>query len=250
MRMRKPVSRACDACRRRKIKCTGCQPCPACSTSSLICTFRHEQRKGGNQGARATVLNALRNSAHSETSPNELSSPTNGEAWRERRDTDFLPSDLVNRCIEAYFHHLYPVVPFLTRDLLEHEANTLQTSQTVESRIFITAFCAYVVTFGPASSSSLAAYESNSSTTTLGQYLLDRTLSILPADRASSPSFQAVSISFFLYGAFAGLGNYRQGWFYLREAATLFMMCDRVADKLYSAKVVRRLFWVLLISER
>ena len=237
--MRKPVSRACDACRRRKIKCNGLQPCPACSTASIQCTFRHEHRKGGNQGVRAVVLNELRRSTHSGSEPSV--SPL------RERGPDFLTPDFINACIEAYFAHLYPVVPFLTREALEHEAQAEDTG----AKVFIASFCAYVVTYGPASSRSLAAYESNTEGPTLGQYLLDQAISILPADRASSPSYRVVLTSFFLYGTYAGLGNYRQGWFYLREAATLFMICEKPTENdLYSPVIVRRLFWILLISER
>lgn len=236
--MRKPVSRACDACRRRKIKCNGLQPCPACTSATLACTFRHEQRKGGNQGPRATVLNELRSTSSGSDVPNVL--PTNSFSAP--------PADLVNVCIETYLHKLYPIVPFLNRELLENEAQSMHHSK--ESRMFVSAFCAYVATFGPASEGSFTAYDDDMGAN-LGQSLLDQSLSMLPGNRASFPTYRSVFISFFLYGAYAGLGMYRQGWFYLREATTLFMMCEKGPDDdLYSSAVVRRLFWILLISER
>ncbi|KAF2202375.1 hypothetical protein GQ43DRAFT_313965 [Delitschia confertaspora ATCC 74209] len=231
--MRKPVSRACDACRRRKIKCNGLQPCPACSSASLICTFQEAQRKGGNQGARATVLNTIRDSQ------------TGGPA---QASTPFVSPGIIDACIEVYLRNLHQIVPFLNRELLEYEAR--QTDRSLESRIFITSFCAYVVTSGNAFKSFFLVADSDPEAK-LGQILVDQTLCILPPHRASSPTIRSVFVSFFLYGAFAGLGNYRQGWFYLREATTLFMMCGKAPDNnLYSQEVSRRLFWVLLISER
>lgn len=36
---RAKVTSACDACKRRKVKCTGTQPCDRCISSGVSCTF-------------------------------------------------------------------------------------------------------------------------------------------------------------------------------------------------------------------
>ncbi|KAL1306511.1 hypothetical protein AAFC00_005205 [Neodothiora populina] len=44
-RKRPRINRACAACRRRKIKCDGSQPCKACTTNELICSYDEDERR-------------------------------------------------------------------------------------------------------------------------------------------------------------------------------------------------------------
>lgn len=160
-----------------------------------------------------------------------------------------LETGAVDVCITAYLERIYPVVPFLTADILRTEA--LHSSTSLLSRQFIVSFCAYVVTFGKVLNE-VSLFSSHTSASDLGTQLLNAALRIQVPERVSTPTRQSVFISFFLYGSYAGLGNYRQGWFYLREATTLFMMQKSGEDGegWYSRDVYRCLFWVLVISER
>ena len=245
--MRKAVSQACDACRRRKIKCNGLQPCPGCISASLSCTFNIPQRRGGNRGARATVLNELRGIQRDETA-----SPQSPEAPPIQQHSPGTPvggleTIKIEACIDAYAERIYPVVPLLDPDTIRAEA--LHTSTSLLSRQFIVSFCAYVVTFGKILDESILS-SSHITEADLGKQLLDAALRIQNPERLSDPTHQSVFVSFFLYGAFAGLGNYRQAWFYLREATTLFMMQKGENSGWYGPKSHRCLFWVLVISER
>lgn len=256
---RKTVSHACDACRRRKIKCNGLQPCPGCISANLTCSFKIPQKRGGNRGARATVLNELRGSqglngievqsnAESPASPDvSLGTPSPYSPSTAGMGMG-LETITIEACIGAYMSRIHPVVPFLTQEILRDEAH--HTSDSLLSRQFIVAFCAYVVTFGKVLNESLL-FSSQTSETELGNQLLNAALKIQVPERITITSRQSVFISFFLYGAYAGLGHYRQGWFYLREATTLFMM-QRADDERawYSRGVYGRLFWILVISER
>jgi SP family general alpha glucoside:H+ symporter-like MFS transporter len=117
------------------------------------------------------------------------------------------------------------------------------------SRQFIAAFCAYVVGFGDVLGNSFL--KSHASEPEAGKQLLDAALSVQVPERISSPSPQAIFISFFLYGAYASLGDYRHGWFYLREATTLFILHrESNGSSWYSPAIQGRTFWVLVISER
>lgn len=58
---RQLVSRACDRCKARKIKCCGNEPCRQCSDSSSICTYLVTQRVLGPRGG----LNLRHRSRHS-----------------------------------------------------------------------------------------------------------------------------------------------------------------------------------------
>ncbi|KAH9832814.1 Fungal specific transcription factor domain [Teratosphaeria destructans] len=57
----KPLRRACDCCRKRKVKCDGTEPCTPCQKASIRCGYLQPTRKKGPKGLRsARVLHALR----------------------------------------------------------------------------------------------------------------------------------------------------------------------------------------------
>ena len=57
----KPLRRACDCCRKRKVKCDGTEPCGPCKRASLRCAYKEPPKKKGPKGLRsARVLHALR----------------------------------------------------------------------------------------------------------------------------------------------------------------------------------------------
>lgn len=57
----KPLRRACDCCRKRKVKCDGHDPCTPCKKASIRCAYLQPPKKKGPKGLRsARVLHALR----------------------------------------------------------------------------------------------------------------------------------------------------------------------------------------------
>ncbi|KAI7977033.1 hypothetical protein EIK77_002543 [Talaromyces pinophilus] len=50
-----PPSHACDACRRRKVKCDGVEPCANCSISGLHCEYSISPRKRARKSTRAFI---------------------------------------------------------------------------------------------------------------------------------------------------------------------------------------------------
>ncbi|KAK5442698.1 hypothetical protein LTS15_010905 [Exophiala xenobiotica] len=75
---RAAVSKACDGCRRRKVKCSLSHPCAPCQDAGLQCTFLTIRQRKGRKGASAHVINEIRNSQQTssleeaESSPNPL----------------------------------------------------------------------------------------------------------------------------------------------------------------------------------
>lgn len=244
---RKVIPKACDACRRRKVKCNGQQPCSGCMSARLPCAYVSPRKQGGNRGARATVLNELRaghlqhtaavspTSASSESVHSPLTTPYNSEA------------SFIQACIDAYVYRIQPVVPILSRHALETEIQLAKTS--LASRQFILAFCAYVANFGNALEDTSSGHLS-SSRASLATQSLNNALLVQDPTRVTNPTPRSMLISFFLYGAYAGLGDYQQGWFYLREATTLFTMLKRQEVGWYDERIDSCTFWILLISER
>ncbi|KAG5998697.1 hypothetical protein E4U43_002374 [Claviceps pusilla] len=72
------VSRACDACRVRKVRCSGDQPCAQCSHLNLACNFAPAPPKR-KPGVRGRLVAQLRNKSSSSTSSiTTASSPPRG----------------------------------------------------------------------------------------------------------------------------------------------------------------------------
>jgi hypothetical protein len=68
--------------------------------------------------------------------------------------------------------------------------------------------------------------------------------------RVSTPTFEYVLASFFLYACHAALFHHSQAFLYLREATTLFLLLKIDDNNATSKLLADRLFWVLLVSER
>lgn len=232
----KKLTKACDACRRRKIKCNGSSPCPGCISAKLACTFLLPRGQGGNRGPRATVLNDLRAKQQENTtvaSPTHLSPSFSVTAESTSTIEVLLDQTTLDTFIDAYLANVHPVIPLLDAEIIQHEF--AHANDSTLSNEFVLAFCSYIAHFGDVS---------------------DSGRSFLNAAQAQSQKIQTsgdhhlVYISFFLYGAYAGYGDYRQAWFYLRQATTLFMMLGNEDQEWFDKRIRRRLFWVLLISER
>lgn len=247
---RKIVAKACDACRRRKIKCDGAQPCLPCLSASLSCAFNSPRGQGGNRGARATVLNELRANQDYDDAPDHAqATPSTSLEYSVTTTVANIAinQDEVEACTEIYLGRIHQVVPLLDAETLK--AETSRTSTSLTSHQLMLAFCAYVANFGnfndePAYSSIQKKYISP------GEHFLRAALSTPDLGRFVQPHPESIYISFFLYGAFAGQGNYRQAWFYLRESTTLFMMIKPGSHPWYTEETQTRLFWILVISER
>lgn len=147
----------------------------------------------------------------------------------------------------AYMHRIQLVVPILTLHALEMEVSLAETSAM--SRQFVSAFCAYVANFGNALEET-SLDQQVFSRANLGRQSLKDALHVQNLGRITDPTPRSMLISFFLYGAYAGLGDYQQGWFYLREATTLFSMLKADAVSWYDQRAHSCMFWILLISER
>jgi hypothetical protein len=75
------LRRACDCCRKRKVKCDGVDPCGPCKKASIRCAYLQPPKKKGPKGLRsARVLHALRriDDSASGTPTSPLSPDQNG----------------------------------------------------------------------------------------------------------------------------------------------------------------------------
>lgn len=247
---RKVIPKACDACRRRKVKCNGQQPCSGCMSASLPCAYDSPRKQGGNRGVRATVLNELRAGQSQHAATFSPASASSGSAYSPPAAPCNSEASFIQACIDAYLDRIQLVVPILSQQALETEVQLARHPQnSPASRQFVLAFCAYVANFGNALEDTPYGHQ-GLPRAAIGRQSLNDALRVQDPTRTMNPTPRSMLTSFFLYGAYAGLGDYQQGWFYLREATTLFAMLKREGVDWYDKRADSCAFWILLISER
>ncbi|KAL2843737.1 hypothetical protein BJY01DRAFT_248512 [Aspergillus pseudoustus] len=246
----KPITIACDACRRRKVKCDGQQPCIRCGSAGLICCTTSVRRKKGRQGATATVLQELRKAPeplHTNTN-NVISTPTPQSTVisnRFVRKSGLLTPNLVQSCADYFFARMLGTVPILLPTTFQSHVD--RTSECLHSYCLVVAFCAFVFT----QTGYTSCLDPENQTAGRGKPLLDEALSARRLlDPFAAPTRHGITIAFLLYGCQIGMGNQRQAYYFLREATTLYTagMLDQADAGVDDNE--GNLFWLLLISER
>lgn len=158
-RSRSPyVIKACEECRRRKIRCNGNQPCRRCDRLSLVCFYRakrqHNSHPEQNLDVQAILaeLNSLRAdyealaSSSGQVSTSSASPPPTSQpyaAWgsqgsaRSPKDADPLleiKSEERRRLLYVYDEHIQFVYPLADMDAVEHSAALLDQNPDALSR--------------------------------------------------------------------------------------------------------------------
>ncbi|EMC96873.1 hypothetical protein BAUCODRAFT_24566 [Baudoinia panamericana UAMH 10762] len=152
---RKIVSRACDACRRRRVRCDAALPtCSSCIATGDACSFGLPSKKRGPRRRPRTVLSPVESitlfASHAQqtslagVSPGSDASvarsasgtiPAHGtictnicdDLWREL--TIIWGSNHIvehfNTCVDLYMRHLFPITPLVSEGLLRLVASKL-----------------------------------------------------------------------------------------------------------------------------
>ncbi|KAK9323785.1 hypothetical protein V1517DRAFT_86893 [Lipomyces orientalis] len=251
------MKRACDACRQRKVKCDGTRPCTHCKLAALSCTYLAVPQRKGRQGEKANVISALR-AAQSNNAAHPVQRDLSGleRAGAFARKPGLLSSETVVGCTEFFFTRLHSTLPILNRQKFQQDVILMNDS--IESYCLVVSFCAFVIiqtggvkhAFSGADGSQLDADISH------GRTLLDEALAARrQLDILAEPMFETVIVSFFLYCCHVGLGLQREGWFFLREATTLYSTRtvksdDTSEEAMYLESLWQNLYWLLLVSER
>ncbi|KAJ5139230.1 uncharacterized protein N7515_004078 [Penicillium bovifimosum] len=264
------AKQACDACRRRKVKCTSPRPCEQCRSAGLECRTTIQRQKKGRQGQTAKVLNELR-TKEAETNISPPSTvPRHGEVvalatplplqntgrCQFSKYPGLLSSELVNACSEYFFSRMRGTVPVLQPGGLQKQVDLADNCPL--AYCLVTAFCAFVVT----QTGFAVEHSSNESS---GRFCTEEYRSSLIAeatearkhiDPFTEPVRQSIIIAFLLYGCHIGLGNQRHAYYFLRESTTLYT-ASALESQASSAQaddddpsLAGKLFWLLVISER
>lgn len=154
---------------------------------------------------------------------------------------------------------MYPTMPILNSEQLSMLATEKEGS--IEAYCLLCSFCAFMliqpgieIKAGQAMKTLEGSLSNN---TSLGRTLLDGALRRRKCyDYTDQPSVDAVITSFFAFGCFFGLDKHNTAWFHLREATTLAQIIGMQDEKTYvsvdhaESVRMRRLFWLLFVTER
>jgi Fungal Zn(2)-Cys(6) binuclear cluster domain/Fungal specific transcription factor domain len=258
-----PIKRACDACHRRKVKCTGGLPCRNCTQATLSCTYNAIPQKKGPKGSRAKVISELRETQRQCEAANlqqRLSDPMGFDSPpmspNFMRTPGVLIQETIDGCIDFFFMHMHPTMPILDRGRLQQQVQEIERSS--EAYCLISSLCAFMMIQPGLPGSLRASGDGNFiGNTVSGKALLEESLRVRKSyNYIETPSTNTVIISFFLFACYFGLDKHNTAWFYLREATTLAEILGMQQEGSYISgdpsenARKRRLFWQLFVTER
>lgn len=277
-----PVKKACDACHRRKVRCSGGQPCKNCGQASLQCTYLAIPQKKGPKGSRAKVISEIRDTQqqqkqhspqHAGKPPTPVRTPHDGEEnpfdfntspispTAHTRNLDLLSAQTVDSCINFFFNHLYPTMPIFSNQHLGALAVEYRNGPP-EVYCLVLSLCAFIMVQPGMSfegvpmpvnydEDSIAARHRHAGALLKEVHRIRKDI-----DFIDNPTVHSVQISFFIFCSYFGLDKVNLSWYHLREASTLAHLLNMNEETLYKVGDLvenqhnRRFYWLLLVTER
>lgn len=252
------ANRACDACRRRKIKCirTGTQPCEKCTSAGLACLFNAIPQRKGPRAGRVKV-----GSKPSETwRRSHFEVPSHDSAVMPRSPAKIgrpsvLSMEMIAICVNYYFANLYLIQPVLRREEIEEMVGHME--KDIEASCLIMSLCSFVI-FQPDLPIAFQGPEARpQDRLPCGNAVLREALRINSGKNDNeNPTISSIITSFFFFASNFCLGRDNAAWFHLREATTLAQILGMHEEAFYQisdtveASRNRRLYWLLFVAER
>ncbi|OAL37968.1 hypothetical protein AYO20_02801 [Fonsecaea nubica] len=277
-----PIKKACDACHRRKVRCSGGQPCRTCGQTNLECTYLAVPQKKGPKGNRSKVLSQIRNSqtkkrqqlaqtSPSDTTPQlspcrtlkpslDLGHPSTSMLSTHLSTTVLLSEETMVDCVDFYFSNMSTTTSILNRRLLIEKMGP-QIASDAEFYCLVGSLCAFVMV-QPGKNLAVAPgsyYEGEplGNPYDYANQLLNDVLRVRKSiDYIEFPTLTAVQTSFFLFSCYFTLEKQNMCWFHLREAVTLAQLLGMHEESSYLVgdavenMYKRRMYWLLLVTER
>ncbi|KIW11744.1 hypothetical protein PV08_09016 [Exophiala spinifera] len=264
-----PAKKACDACRRRKVKCSRDQPCTNCGQMNLQCTYLAVPQKKGPKGLRANVIPEIR-ATQQQASPSDTTVNHAEKSFKFKsnslqspsypHNTALLSKRTIDTCIEFYFSNM-PTTAWILNQRSLCEMISSRIGSDLEVYCLTASLCAFVMVqpgvslvVGPGSH-----YEGEPPEHRHGyaKMILDEIARMRKnIDYIEAPTLNSIHISFFLFSCYFTLEKQNLCWFHLREAATLAQIMGMHHEASYTTgddvenMYKRRMYWLLLVTER
>lgn len=236
--------RACDACRRRKVKCDKRRPeCQQCSHLNLKCIYSEpEGRQASRLGnERGKVLKAYKKGA-------KTGSINGGGMLLPKLDYD---EALFERLVPEYLNSIYPVFPIIAEAELRSAIGEIHASPESAAMVY----AAFAITINHTRTTFPGFGEEYHEGVV--RMLMGRALDARgPIRTAKSVTIPIIMVDVFLSSVLVALDEVEIAWFYLREAITLAMIMrlgneERLKTYDLAQRAQRqRLYWLMFIHER
>lgn len=224
------VPRACERCKRLRRGCSEYRPCRRCIDSGVA----DQCQKPSVPLAGVSAM---------------------GDAYvAHQRLSELVSARVIDYCTARFFDRLHPTIPILTLDYVAHlraSASSPDNEKGIESLCLLMGMCCQVLLQTEEPEDLFHQGIIPETNHAFGRLLLDTAVSTYQTlPKSSLISLELCLSSFFFYACEAVLFHHSRAFRFLREATTLFLLFRlEDADEL-GLLLARRLFWVLLISER
>ena len=251
------VRRACDACRARKVRCEGRQPCSSCERMGIECAFRHKQGKGGRKPRVATPAPSDGIDESIVPVPEVPSEVPAADypPWVPEPDKEYalgpacslapsLPSQALLPLVELFFERLYPIMPVVDRGVLDLlRDNAPLTSHDYCMLTAAAALTAVQLSLQP--DIVQQGFPSLTAEVLVRECLAERSRS----DYIEHATVSTVATSFFLFGYYGNLERHNKARHYLREAIA-FAEAIGLDDDSHDCERRRIVYWLLFVTDR
>ncbi|KAF4212529.1 hypothetical protein CNMCM8980_009441 [Aspergillus fumigatiaffinis] len=248
------TKRACDACKIRKIRCGGGQPCQACTNSRIKCTYIRVQQPRGPQRLRSTTKYLIEQTQRGLDAQNGgCSSVPVKQTGHQGHQTERLriPTNILAPPLYVYHMRMYPVWPIVN---VESLISVLQ--EDTERRDLSTYTLATAVAAATLAQLKLEDLTTGDSPT--ADAFADECLHARDScGYRSQPSLDNIRTSFFLHVYYENQqSGGSESLLYLREAITMAQMMRLHQEASYiglspeEEQLRRRILWLLFVTER
>ena len=240
MDQKRRVSRACDACKLRKVKCNGETRCSQCAHTGLRCIYS-STAKPRSQGRRGRVISEYKQ---------QTSNPSRNLApLLPRKDEVVLDKTYFLNLLPEYMSAVYPVQPILSEDEIRQSIDAMDHDKEAYS---------YVHAFGACTLN--LSYIGNRRTpeiTEAIERLANESIRSRPlVTKGFKSSTRQCMISLHLHNCFMTGRDSDTAFFYMRDAITMVQMLGIETSSTMSMLPtherarLQRLYWEAFIHER
>jgi hypothetical protein len=242
---RQRISRACDACKLRKVKCNGQLRCQQCNHLDLRCVYTPATGKKRSQGRRGRVITEYKQKTAGLKSTEAPLLPT-GDSQQDspEYDTSFFLSLLPD-----YMSSVYPPQPIIPESEVRHHVENM--AHDAESRAFVLAFGAVTLNL------TCTGERRTENISRMIEHLVMRTIEArgLISTKFHSSVPKAMT-ALFLHNCLMTMRDSDTAFYYMRDAVTLVQLL-RIDAPLPDEPITpaeksrrQRLYWQTYVHER
>ncbi|EMC91436.1 hypothetical protein BAUCODRAFT_45860, partial [Baudoinia panamericana UAMH 10762] len=239
----------CDRCHRRKVRCDYISPCIRCREADASCTYLLLRKKRGPK-TQKLIPTASPSVDSGEIATGGSTPHTAVAATLNDGDDRLLVTPVVERAIDLFIAHLYPVYPLIKRSRLDDIVRNAESASQSEKAL-IWSICASTLANVNGWPSLGAEQRAVSARRFIRQY--HRANVMRDIEKAK---YEDVLVALFVANACFELKQRKTSWFYVREAINLAIAAGLDNLGTYSAldqdtaTRYRRAYSLVFISER